>query len=82
MNSFLVKIQFWSCLEEKLLTEYGVVHAESFAAAAKIVEDTYGEDLEDVQISGLEDKGIFYLNREGYQKVLDNTIAIETDGDE
>lgn len=73
-NTYLVKIDWYNEIEERTDTEYGALHASSFAEAARIVEDQFGLNLEELNLYPIEDEEILYLNKEMYDTIREGKV--------
>ena len=68
---FLFKVKFWNSLQEMEDINYGVIYANTFREAMEIVEDSYGDDLSDVQLKCY-DCGLLTFTEDIYNKIRSN----------
>lgn len=43
------KVEYWSEVDDKVLTEVGLCEGESLEEASRAIQDYYGDDVESVQ---------------------------------
>lgn len=74
MKWFKYQVVWWSDLDDKDLTAYGITSGESYAEAMKHIEDHFGDTLESVEhlemISA--DDSCYDLDQEQYNNIGDN----------
>lgn len=73
MYTYLVHIKYYCSFDEKEAEEYIVVAAESFAKAMEYVEESFGDELEEVlNITPLSDSRLLYITKEMDRELREN----------
>ena len=68
MITFIVKAEVIYEIDDTSGFEYGVLHAENYAEAAHIVEDTFKSELCAMTLTALEDDNFAFIDEETYEK--------------
>lgn len=64
----LFTVEYWSDIENQLVSVNGLIYADSIVHAAEIIDDYYGSNVEKVEFQMLE-QGIIELDDEKFKEI-------------